>query len=190
MRRERRDANAQGLTFHTLCGAQITRADWQAFYGFYQDTIDRKWGSAYLSAAFFPLLSERLGDRVVLMLARDGATPVAAALNFLGRDTLFGRNWGCRGDWPFLHFELCYYRAIDFAIARGLKRVEAGAQGEHKIQRGYLPVLTHSAHWLENPGLRSAVAGFLNAERTAIMAEAQALAELSPYRHAHDSDTG
>ncbi|MBO1324883.1 GNAT family N-acetyltransferase [Acetobacter sp. TBRC 12305] len=190
VRRERRDANAQGLTFHTLCGAEITPADWQAFYSFYQDTIDRKWGSAYLSPDFFPLLSERLGDKVVLMLARDGETPVAAALNFLGRDTLFGRNWGCRGDWPFLHFELCYYRAIDFAIARGLKRVEAGAQGEHKIQRGYLPVLTHSAHWLENPGLRSAVADFLNAERTAIMAEAQALAELSPYRHAQDDDKG
>ena len=188
IRRERRDANAAGLTFSTLCGTAITPADWQAFYGFYTDTIDRKWGSAYLTPAFFPLLSERLGDKVVLMLARDGTTPVAAALNLRGTDTLFGRNWGCRGDWPFLHFELCYYRAIDFAIANGLKRVEAGAQGEHKIQRGYLPVPTHSAHWLENPGLRTAVATFLDAERADILAQAEALRALSPYRQENGQD--
>ncbi|GFE93126.1 GNAT family N-acetyltransferase [Acetobacter persici] len=182
LKRERRDANAAGLTFHTLRGADITPADWQAFYTFYRNTVDRKWGSAYLTREFFPLLSERLGDRVVLMVARHGDTPVAAALNLLGDDTLYGRNWGCSGDWPFLHFELCYYRAIDFAIEHGLKRVEAGAQGEHKIQRGYVPSLTHSAHWLENTSLRSAVSAFLAEERPAIQAEADALSALSPYR--------
>ncbi|PAK78330.1 GNAT family N-acetyltransferase [Acetobacter fabarum] len=182
IKRERRDANAAGLTFETLQGASITQADWQAFYQFYRNTIDRKWGSAYLSAEFFPLMAQQLGERVVLMLARNGSTPVAAALNLMGTHTLYGRNWGCEGNWPFLHFELCYYRAIDFAIAHGLQRVEAGAQGEHKIQRGYEPTLTHSAHWLQSPGLRNAVDRFLQAERPAILAEAQALSTLTPYR--------
>ncbi|GBQ31906.1 GNAT family N-acetyltransferase [Acetobacter fabarum] len=182
IKRERRDANAAGLTFETLQGASITQADWQAFYQFYRNTIDRKWGSAYLSAEFFPLMAQRLGERVVLILARNGSTPVAAALNLMGTHTLYGRNWGCEGNWPFLHFELCYYRAIDFAIAHGLQRVEAGAQGEHKIQRGYEPTLTHSAHWLQSPGLRNAVDRFLQAERPAILAEAQALSTLTPYR--------
>ncbi len=127
-------------------------------------------------------MAQRLGERVVLMIARNGQTPVAAALNLMGTNTLYGRNWGCVGNWPFLHFELCYYRAIDFAIAHGLQRVEAGAQGEHKIQRGYQPTLTHSAHWLQNPSLREAVEGFLNAERPAILAEAQNLNVLTPYR--------
>ncbi|MDN7353405.1 GNAT family N-acetyltransferase [Acetobacter senegalensis] len=182
LRRERRDANAAGLTFHTLRGHDITKPEWDAFYRFYQNTVDRKWGSAYLTPAFFPLLSERLGERVVLMVARNGQETVAAALNLLGKDTLYGRNWGCTGNWPFLHFELCYYRAIDFAIAHGLKRVEAGAQGEHKIQRGYVPSLTHSAHWIENPSFRASVANFLEHERSAMTEEAQALGQLSPYR--------
>ena len=182
IKRERRDANAAGLTFETLQGSDITPADWQAFYAFYRNTIDRKWGSAYLSAEFFPLMAQRLGERVVLMIARNGQTPVAAALNLIGTNTLYGRNWGCVGNWPFLHFELCYYRAIDFAIVHGLQRVEAGAQGEHKIQRGYQPTLTHSAHWLQNPALREAVESFLHAERPAILAEAQSLSALTPYR--------
>lgn len=182
VKRERRDANAAGLTFETLRGADITEADWNAFYQFYQNTIDRKWGSAYLTPQFFPLLSEKLQDKVVLMLARDGTQPVAAALNFIGADTLYGRNWGCAGTWPFLHFELCYYRAIEFAIAHGLKRVEAGAQGEHKIQRGYVPSLTHSAHWIENPSFRASVAAFVEQERIAVQQEADALSTLSPYR--------
>lgn len=182
LRRERRDANAAGLTFHTLRGNDITKPEWDAFYRFYQNTVDRKWGSAYLTPAFFPLLSERLGERVVLMVARNGQETVAAALNLLGKDTLYGRNWGCTGNWPFLHFELCYYRAIDFAIAHGLKRVEAGAQGEHKIQRGYVPSLTHSAHWIENPSFRASVANFLEHERSAMTEEAQTLGQLSPYR--------
>ena len=182
LRRERRDANACGLEFVALRGPEITRRDWAAFYRFYTSTVDRKWGSAYLTDAFFPLLSERLGEAVVLMLARHNGTPVAGALNLAGADTLYGRNWGCKGDWPFLHFELCYYRAIDFAIAHGLKRVEAGAQGEHKIQRGYLPVPTYSAHWIANSGLRRAIAEFLEHERPARLAEMAELATASPFR--------
>ena len=182
VRRERRDANACGLTFRTLRGTAITMAQWKAFHRFYLATVDRKWGSAYLSERFFPLLSRRLGDRVVLMLAEHDGRPVAGALNLLGADTLYGRNWGCVGDWPFLHFELCYYRAIEFAIEHGLRRVEAGAQGEHKIQRGYLPRPTYSAHWIDHPGLRDAVADYLEEERIARLAEMEQLATLSPYR--------
>ena len=183
IRRERRDANACGLTFHTYRGHEITESLWHDFYQFYLSTVDRKWGRAYLQPGFFPLLSQRLGDRVVLMVARQNGVPVAGALNLMGRDTLYGRNWGrLEGDWPFLHFELCYYRAIDFAIATGLKRVEAGAQGEHKLQRGYRPCLTHSAHWIDHPGLREAVADYLRHERAAIEAELPALDALTPYR--------
>ena len=182
VRRERRDAQAAGLEFLTLRGAEITRRHWQAFYEFYTSTVDRKWGSAYLTPAFFPLLSERLGDRVVLMMAEHQGTPVAGALNLMGSDTLYGRNWGSVGEWPFLHFELCYYRAIDFAIAHGLKRVEAGAQGEHKIQRGYLPQPTYSVHWIAHKGLRGAVSDFLDRERPGIMQAMEELAELSPFR--------
>ncbi|HEX2944211.1 MAG TPA: GNAT family N-acetyltransferase, partial [Rhodopila sp.] len=144
LRRERRDANAAGLTFHALSGADITESHWDAFYRFYQSTVDRKWGSAYLTRAFFSLLGQRLGDKVVLMYAEQDGKPVAGALNLAGSEALYGRNWGCRGEWPFLHFELCYYRAIDWAIEHGLKRVEAGAQGRHKIQRGYMPKHTYS----------------------------------------------
>jgi predicted N-acyltransferase len=182
IRRERRDANAAGLEFLALRGPEIGRREWAAFYEFYTSTVDRKWGSAYLTPRFFPLLGERLGDRVVLMLARHNGRPVAGALNLLGADTLYGRNWGCRGEYPFLHFELCYYRAIDFAIAHGIARVEAGAQGEHKIQRGYLPVPTYSAHWIAHSGLRRAVAAFLEEERPARIAEMAELAQLSPFR--------
>ncbi len=183
IRRERRDAQACGLEFRVLRGAEISTYDWDRFYGFYQATIDRKWGQAYLTRAFFTGLSTRLGDRVVLMQALHEGAPVAAALNLMGRETLYGRNWGCEGDWPFLHFELCYYQAIEFAIAQGLSRVEAGAQGEHKIQRGYLPSLTYSAHFIRDPALARAVEPYLVHERTAILEEKDALAELSPYRH-------
>ena len=182
LRRERRDANACGLEFLTLSGAAITEAHWDAFYRFYQSTVDRKWGSAYLTRKFFSLLGERLGDKVVLMLATEGGRPVAGALNLRGADTLYGRNWGCVGDYPFLHFELCYYRAIDFAIEHGLKRVEAGAQGRHKIQRGYLPQVTYSAHWITHGGFRRAVENFLREEREDVRAEMAALAEQSPFR--------
>jgi predicted N-acyltransferase len=188
IRRERRDANSAGLEFLALRGSEIGRREWAAFYEFYTSTVDRKWGSAYLTKQFFPLLGERLGDRVVLMLARQNGRPVAGALNLMGADTLYGRNWGCRGEFPFLHFELCYYRAIDFAIAHGLRRVEAGAQGEHKIQRGYRPVPTYSAHWIAHPGLRRAVAEFLEHERPARMAEMAELAQFSPFRKDGDAD--
>jgi predicted N-acyltransferase len=180
--RERRDANACGLTFHSLSGSDITESHWDAFYRFYQSTVDRKWGSAYLTRKFFSLLGERLGHRVVLMYAESGGVPVAGALNLAGSEALYGRNWGCRGDYPFLHFELCYYRAIDWAIEHGLQRVEAGAQGQHKIQRGYLPKPTYSAHWIGHAGLRRAVASFLVEERAGIQAEMRALAEDSPFR--------
>jgi len=183
IKRERRDANGAGLVFHALRGAAIERHHWKAFYKFYESTVDRKWGSAYLTQKFFPLLSERLGDRVVLMLAEHGGKPVAGALNLAGADTLFGRNWGCIAEFPFLHFELCYYRAIDFAIANGLAKVEAGAQGEHKIQRGYLPSPTYSAHWIANSGLRHAIADHLARERHAVKGEIAALSQLSPFRH-------
>jgi len=182
IRRERRDAQSAGLEFVTLRGHDIEKKHWRAFYQFYTSTVDRKWGSAYLTEKFFPLLSERVGDRVVLMMAMHDGTPVAGALNLLGDDALYGRNWGCRGDWPFLHFELCYYRAIDFAITHKLPRVEAGAQGQHKIQRGYLPRPTYSAHWIEHPGLRRAIAGFLEQERLETEAHIAELAELSPFR--------
>lgn len=182
IRRERREAQECGLEFRTLRGSEITERDWDRFYDFYQATIDRKWGQAYLTRPFFSALSARLGRKVVLMQAVHDGKPVAAALNLAGRDTLYGRNWGCEGDWPFLHFELCYYRAIEFAIAEGLSRVEAGAQGEHKIQRGYLPSLTYSAHFIRDPALARAVGPYLAEERKAILDEMHALDDLSPYR--------
>jgi predicted N-acyltransferase len=182
LRRERRDANAAGLTFLALSGADIQERHWDAFYRFYNATVDRKWGSAYLTRRFFSLLSERLGDKVVLMMAEIAGKPVAGALNLAGTEALYGRNWGCIGDWPFLHFELCYYRAIDWAIAHGLTRVEAGAQGRHKIQRGYQPRPTYSAHWIAHVGLRRAIGGFLDEERPQIEAEMAALSEESPFR--------
>ena len=184
IKRERRDANAAGLEFKALRGHEIEAKHWAAFYKFYTSTVDRKWGSAYLTKSFFPMLSERLGDRVVLMTAEHNGTAVAGALNLVGDEALYGRNWGCRGDWPFLHFELCYYRAIEFAIEHKLARVEAGAQGEHKIQRGYLPRPTYSAHWIAHAGLRQAVGNFLQQERPAVEAHMQELATLSPYKQA------
>ncbi|MGH6982263.1 MAG: GNAT family N-acetyltransferase, partial [Stellaceae bacterium] len=144
---------------------------------------DRKWGSAYLTREFFDLIGKRIPDRVLLVMAKKGKNYVAGALNLIGADTLYGRNWGCLGDFPFLHFEACYYRAIDFAIARGLKRVEAGAQGQHKIQRGYLPCRTFSAHWIRDTNFSEAVADFLRREARALehnMAELEE--ELSPFK--------
>ena len=183
IRRERRDALAEGLEIETLTGADLESRHWDAFHRFYVSTTDRKWGGAYLTREFFDLLHRRMPDRVVLMMARKGKRYVAGALNLLGRDTIFGRNWGCAGDFPFLHFELCYYRALDFAIARGLARVEAGAQGAHKIQRGYLPTPTYSAHWIRDHGFAAAVEKFLSREREAVAAEMEELGEeLSPFR--------
>jgi predicted N-acyltransferase len=183
LRRERRDVQAAGLALRCLRGAEITPRHWDAFHRFYRSTTDKKWGrSAYLTKRFWPLLGERLGDAVVLMVAERDGEPVAGALNLVGRDAIYGRNWGAVVDVPFLHFELCYYMAMDFAIAHGIPRVEAGAQGEHKIQRGYLPVPTYSAHWIAHPGLARAVAEFLERERPAMQREMAALATLSPFR--------
>jgi uncharacterized protein len=184
LKRERRDAAASGFTLKTLRGHEITAKHWAAFHRFYRATTDKKWGrSAYLTPRFWPMLGERLGDAVVLMLAEQDGEPVAGALNLLGAEALYGRNWGAVVHAPFLHFELCYYRAIDFAIEHRLPRVEAGAQGEHKIQRGYLPKPTYSAHWIEHAGLRRAVAQFLDQERPAMEAEMEELVTLSPFRH-------
>lgn len=183
LKRERREVQASGLVLRCLRGAAITPRHWEAFHRFYRSTTDRKWGrSAYLTKRFWPLLGERLGDAVVLMVAERDGEPVAGALNLVGRDAIYGRNWGAVVDVPFLHFELCYYMAMDFAIAHGLARVEAGAQGEHKIQRGYLPVETYSAHWIAHPGLARAVGEFLDRERPAMRREMALLATLSPFR--------
>ena len=182
IRRERREAQA-GLNIRVLTGAEITEAHWDAFFAFYMDTGARKWGRPYLTRAFFSTVGGTMADRIALVMAfREGA-PIAGALNFIGRDALYGRQWGALEDAPFLHFELCYYQAIQFAIGRGLSRVEAGAQGEHKIARGYLPSPVHSAHHIAHPGLRAAVADHLSRERPAVEAEMMAMSEdLSPYR--------
>ena len=187
IRRERREAIEGGIAIETLTGREIETRHWDAFFRFYRSTSDRKWGEAYLTRSFFDLIGARMADRIALVMAKKHGRYVAGALNLIGRDTLFGRNWGCLGDFPFLHFEACYYRAIDFAIARGLKRVEAGAQGQHKIQRGYLPVETYSAHWIRDPGFARAVADFLARERRALGAEMEALeTTLSPFRREAD----
>lgn len=182
IRRERRDALADGLTVKWLSGSDIKEHHWDAFFAFYEDTGARKWGRPYLNRTFFSLLGQFMADRVVLMLAHDGDDPIAGAINFRGRDRLYGRNWGATRDVPFLHFEVCYYQAIDYAIAHGLKVVEAGAQGEHKLARGYAPVATHSVHWIAHPGLRRAVADHLAQERPAVEREQDALEQLTPFR--------
>jgi predicted N-acyltransferase len=183
IRRERREAQA-GLDIRVLTGAEITQAHWDAFFAFYMDTGDRKWGRPYLTRDFFARVGATMADRIALVMAFEGDTPVAGALNFIGREALYGRQWGTLVDRPFLHFELCYYQAIDFAIARGLSRVEAGAQGDHKIARGYLPSSVYSAHFIADPALRDPVARYLEQERPAVEAEMHAMtAELSPYRN-------
>jgi hypothetical protein len=189
IRKERAAALASGLEIRTLSGREIERRHWDAFFRFYRNTSDRKWGDPYLTRNFFDLLGARLGEKVVLILAEKDGKPVAGALNLVGHDTLYGRNWGAEGDYPFLHFECCYYRAIDFAIARGLARVEAGAQGPHKIQRGYLPVATYSAHWIRDPALKDAVAKYLVRERRAVEQERTLLEEeFSPFRKAPERE--
>lgn len=183
IRKERAGA-VEGLTIRHVTGAALTERDWDAFWVFYQDTGSRKWGQPYLTRAFFSLLGERMGDRVLLMLAERGGRAIAGALNLIGADTLYGRYWGCTEEVPFLHFELCYYQAIEAAIARGLKFVEAGAQGEHKLARGYAPVTTWSAHYLPDPNFRRAVADFLVRERAAVAADQAYLGAMTPFRKA------
>jgi predicted N-acyltransferase len=186
IRKERAAIAAYGLTIRQLTGAEITPEHWDAFFDFYMDTGNRKWGTPYLTRQFFDLLSATLADQVVLMVAEKDGVPVAGALNLRGRDALFGRNWGCLADYRFLHFELCYYQAIDYAIEHGLSRVEAGAQGEHKIQRGYLPVETHSAHWIANQNFRDAVADFLGRETRVLRHEMADMTEHGPFRQAEE----
>ncbi len=180
--RKERSLALEGLTVAQLTGADITEAHWDAFWAFYQDTGARKWGRPYLTRPFFSLLGERLADRILLVLALRGGRPIAGALNLIGDEALYGRYWGATEEVPHLHFELCYYQAIEAAIARGLSRVEAGAQGAHKLARGYRPVPTWSAHHIADPSLRQAVAAFLVAERRAVRREIAALEEFTPFR--------
>ena len=181
IRKERRDA-CEGLEIRALRGDEIGPSDWDAMWAFYQDTGSRKWGRPYLTRAFFDLIGERMGDKVLLFLAYRGSRRIAGALNFIGADTLYGRYWGCIEEVPFLHFELCYYRAIEWAIEQGLTCVQAGAQGEHKVARGYEPVVTKSAHFIPNRSFRDAVEQFLDAEREGIAAEVEWLRRDLPYR--------
>ena len=160
----------------------ITEAHWDAFFAFYMDTGSRKWGRPYLNRRFFSLIGERMAERVLLVMAKRGGRYIAGAINFIGDKRLYGRNWGCIEDHPFLHFEVCYYQAIDFAIARGLDRVEAGAQGEHKLARGYRPVITSSAHDIADPSLRRAVQAYLDQERLYVSEAAEELAEATPFK--------
>jgi len=177
-----RSKACRGLDILALRGDEIGPDDWDALWAFYQDTGSRKWGRPYLTRTFLELIGERMGDSVLLFLALRDSQPIAGALNFIGPDTLFGRYWGCIEDVPFLHFELCYYRAIEWAIDHGLKSVQAGAQGEHKVARGYQPVITKSAHFIPNRSFRDAVDEFLKAEREAVAAEIEWLRRDLPYR--------
>jgi hypothetical protein len=182
IRKEREAALRNGLSIKRLTGSAITQAHWKNFFRFYIDTSERKWGSPYLTREFFFALGEAMADRVLLVVAEQDGEPVAGALNLIGQDALYGRNWGSDGAYRFLHFEACYYQAIEFAIERGLSRVEAGAQGEHKIGRGYLPVETRSYHYIGDPHFAAAVADFLRREKRAVEAERDALSEYAPFR--------
>lgn len=182
LRKERDRAQSFGGTIRRLTGTDILPAHWDAFWRFYQDTGSRKWGRPYLTRSFFDRIGQSMPDDIMLVLAERNGRPVAGALNFIGRDCLYGRYWGCVEDHPFLHFELCYHQAIEHAIAAGLGRVEAGAQGEHKLARGYLPTETHSLHWIADAGFRNAVARFLDAERKAMGEEIEVLTAYGPFR--------
>lgn len=189
IRKERATAQGFGGQIVALTGEAIDPAHWDAFWQFYQDTGARKWGTPYLTRDFFAQAHNSLRDDILLVLAIRDGKPVAGALNFIGRDTLYGRYWGAVEHHPCLHFEVCYYQAIDFAITHGLSRVEAGAQGEHKLARGYLPVTTHSLHWFADPGFAKAVAAYLDAERAAVDEEIEVLTSYGPFRQSPaDSD--
>lgn len=189
LKRERREALANGIEIDWLTGADLTEAHWDAFFQFYLDTGSRKWGTPYLTRAFFSAVSATMADDILLIMAKREGRYIAGALNFIGGDTLFGRNWGCVEDHRFLHFEVCYYQAIDFAIARGLSRVEAGAQGGHKVVRGYLPEATFSAHWIADPGFRDAVARFLEEERQYVAEDIEHVEARSPFNATVDLST-
>ena len=182
IRRERRDALANGITIQGLTGSDIKTEHMEAFYTFYMDTGSRKWGRPYLTRAFFSIIQETMPDQILLIMAKREGQYIAGAINFIGGDVLYGRNWGCIENHPFLHFEVCYYQAIDFAIQKGLKKVEAGAQGEHKLARGYRPVTTYSAHYIADPSFRQAVANYLQEERNYIAELQDTLSEQTPFR--------
>jgi hypothetical protein len=183
IRRERKDAlSAEGISAHWLTGSDLTEDVWDAFFDFYMDTGSRKWGRPYLTREFFSIVGEKMADRILLVMAKRAGRWIAGAINFIGADTLYGRNWGAVEHHPFLHFELCYYQAMDFAIAHKLKRVEAGAQGEHKLARGYMPSTTYSAHFIANPALRQAIAEYLARERAYVEAAGEELASYAPFR--------
>lgn len=182
IRRERRDALANGITIHPLSGDDITPDAWDAFFEFYMETGSRKWGRPYLTRAFYDQIGATMARDVLLVMAKREGRWIAGAINFIGSDTLFGRHWGAIEHHPFLHFEVCYYQAIDFAIQRGLKRVEAGAQGEHKIARGYLPQTTYSAHYIADPALRRAIRDYLKQERSYVQEAVRELTEAGPFR--------
>jgi predicted N-acyltransferase len=186
IRRERREALADRITIHALTGSDITEDAWDAFFAFYMETGSRKWGRPYLTRAFYSLIGERMAEDVALIMAKRNGRWIAGAINFIGSDTLFGRHWGAIEHHPFLHFEVCYYQAIDFAIRRGLKTVEAGAQGEHKLARGYLPQTTYSAHYIADPGLRRAVSDYLRHERAYVAEAGRELSEAAPFRKTAD----
>jgi len=182
IRRERHDALADGITVHWLTGNDLTEVVWDAFFDFYMETGSRKWGRPYLTRQFYSLVGQAMRERIVLIMAKRAGRWIAGAINFLGSHSLFGRHWGAIEHHPFLHFELCYYQAIDYAIAHKVPRVEAGAQGEHKIARGYLPITTYSAHYIADPALRRAIADYLKRERAYIAAAGTELATLTPFR--------
>jgi len=186
IRKEREAANA-AVDIEVLTGDALTERHMQAFYHFYLNTVDRKWAHAYLNYEFFQLLRERMADNVVLVMASHEGDYVAGALNLRGPDTLWGRNWGCSERFRMLYFEACFYRGIEFAIENGLSKVEAGAQGPHKISRGYLPSATYSAHWIRDEGFRRAVADFVDRERRGVAHEMDSLSELSPFKRLNDS---
>jgi predicted N-acyltransferase len=186
IRKERAEALENSLEIDWLTGSDVTEAAWDAFFKFYMDTGSRKWGRPYLNRRFFSILGERMADRVLLIMARRKGRYIAGALNLIGSDTLYGRYWGAIEEHPCLHFEVCYYQAIDYALAHGLKRVEAGAQGAHKLARGYLPTMTHSAHYIPDPNFRRAVAHYLDNERREVERRGEMLAEQAPFRHAED----
>lgn len=182
LRKERASVRDAGIEFDWLTGSDLTESAWDHFFEFYTDTGSRKWGHPYLTREFFSLVGQSMADQILLVMARRGNRPIAAALNFFGEGILFGRNWGSIEYLPFLHFEACYYQAIDFAIARGLRKVEAGAQGAHKLLRGYMPTPTYSAHYIAHAGLRRAVADYLENERAAVAEHIEELAEHAPFR--------
>ena len=182
LRKERRTALEHGIEIDWLTGRDLTERIWDQFFEFYMDTGGRKWGRPYLTRKFYSLIGERMPDDILLVMAKRDGRYIAGAINFIGGDTLYGRHWGCIEDHPFLHFEVCYHQAVDFALAKGLKRVEAGAQGEHKLARGYLPVTTHSAHYVAHAGLRRAIADYLERERDDVEHMNEILTEHSPFR--------